>query len=99
MIGGPGVIVEVDESKFGKVKYGQEHQVDGAWILGGVERTKKRRFFLIRVDNRKEETLIKVLSRHVTPSSIVITDLWREYLNIDDKLNIQHLIINHGRNF
>uniref|UniRef100_A0AAF5D994 CDT1 Geminin-binding domain-containing protein n=1 Tax=Strongyloides stercoralis TaxID=6248 RepID=A0AAF5D994_STRER len=40
-IGGPGIIVEIEESKFGKVKYHRGHRVEGAWVLGGVERTEE----------------------------------------------------------
>jgi hypothetical protein len=36
MIGGPGVIVEVDESKLGKRKYHRGHAVEGVWIVGGI---------------------------------------------------------------
>ncbi|WUR03438.1 uncharacterized protein VNE69_05034 [Vairimorpha necatrix] len=36
-IGGPGVIVEIDESKFGKRKYNKGHKVDGVWVLGMAE--------------------------------------------------------------
>ena len=38
-IGGPGIIVEIDESKFGKVEYHRGHRVDGVWVFGMVERT------------------------------------------------------------
>ena len=38
MIGGPGVEVEIDESKFGKRKYNRGRQVEGHWVFGGVER-------------------------------------------------------------
>jgi hypothetical protein len=41
VIGGPGIIVEVDESKFGKRKYNRGHRVDGVWVFGGVERKGK----------------------------------------------------------
>ena len=37
IIGGEGIIVEIDESKFGKRKYHRGHQVEGVWVIGGVE--------------------------------------------------------------
>jgi hypothetical protein len=42
IIGGPGIIVEVDESKFGRRKYNRGHRVEGCWVFGGVERTEER---------------------------------------------------------
>jgi hypothetical protein len=36
-IGGPGIIIEVDESKFGRRKYNRGHRVEGVWVMGGVE--------------------------------------------------------------
>src|SRR5215468_10364451 len=56
-IGGPGVIVEVDESKFGKRKYHRGHPVDGAWVFGGIERTEAKRRFAVVVPDRTAETL------------------------------------------
>jgi len=37
-LGGPGKIVEIDESKFGRRKYHRGHHVDGQWVFGGIER-------------------------------------------------------------
>jgi hypothetical protein len=39
VIGGQGIIVEVDETKMGKRKYNRGHRVDGVWVVAGVERT------------------------------------------------------------
>ena len=40
-IGGNGVEVEIDESKFGKRKYYRGHQVEGQWVFGGCEKYNK----------------------------------------------------------
>ena len=42
-IGGNGVIVEIDESKFGKRKHNRGHHVEGVWVVGGGwSRTNRR---------------------------------------------------------
>ena len=35
LIGGEGIIVEIDESKLGKRKYNRGHPVEGVWVVGG----------------------------------------------------------------
>ncbi|EFX68062.1 hypothetical protein DAPPUDRAFT_260665 [Daphnia pulex] len=37
-IGGPGSVVEIDESMFGKRKYNRGKKRKGVWVFGGVER-------------------------------------------------------------
>jgi hypothetical protein len=63
-IGGPGVVVKLDESKFGKRKHHQGHRIDGVWVLGGVEHTMERRLFLAVVSDRSLQTLEDVISKH-----------------------------------
>ena len=38
-VGGPGKVVEIDESKFGKRKYNRGRYVEGHWVFGGIERS------------------------------------------------------------
>ncbi|GFW49782.1 mitotic-spindle organizing protein 2A [Trichonephila clavipes] len=45
-LGGVGEIVEIDESLFGKRKYGKGRRVNGKWVFGGVQRESKK---LLRV--------------------------------------------------
>ena len=98
-IGGPGVIVEVDESKLGKRKNHLGHMVDGVWILGGVERTAQRKIFVEPVPDRSASTILDVLSRHILPGSIIHTDLWRGYLGIAQELESLHFTVDHTQHF
>ena len=36
-IGGPGVYVQIDETKAGSRKYNKGRIIDGQWIFGGIE--------------------------------------------------------------
>ena len=42
MIGGEGIIVEIDESKFGKRKYHRGRIIDGVWVVGGQKELEKK---------------------------------------------------------
>jgi transposase-like protein len=99
VIGGPGTIVEVDETKMGKRKYNRGHRVEGAWVVAGIERTEERRVFLVRVDERSRETLVDIISRHVAPGSVVHTDCWRGYLDLEEFVEIEHRSVNHSIGF
>lgn len=99
MVGGPNVIVELDESKFGKRKYHRGHRVEGVWVIGGVERTDRRGIFTEVVSDRSAETLLDVISRHVIPGSIVYTDLWKGYQGIEERLGLTHITVNHSETY
>jgi hypothetical protein len=98
-IGGPGIVVELDESKFGKRKYNRGHRVEGVWVLGGVERTAERRLFVTAVPDRSLRTLEDVISRHVYPGSVVHSDLWRGYSQLAVNFDYTHRTVNHSRHF
>jgi transposase-like protein len=98
-IGGNGIIVEVDESKFGKRKYHRGHSVEGVWIFGGVERTEERKLFLVQVEDRTAETLLALIERHIHPGSIIYSDLWRGYARIEEDLQMRHYTVNHSVGF
>jgi transposase-like protein len=99
MIGGEGIVVEIDEAKFGKRKYHRGHHVEGAWIVGGIERTDEKKAFLERIEDRRAETLLEVIGRFVLPGSIVYTDMWKGYAKINETLNLTHCTVNHSENF
>ena len=43
VIGGEGIMVEIDESKLGRRKYNRGHRVDGILVVGGIEKTPEKR--------------------------------------------------------
>jgi ISXO2-like transposase domain len=98
-IGGENVIVEIDESKFGKRKYHRGHHVEGAWVIGGVERAVERRVFAEIVEKRDAATLVDVVRRRVAPGSIVHSDLWKAYKAIPSAAHLEHRTVNHSRHF
>ena len=98
-IGGENVVVEIDESKFGKRKSHRGHPVEGAWVIGGVERAAERRVFAEVVEKRDAATLIKVVRRRVAPGSTVHSDLWKAYKAIHSAAHLEHRTVNHSRHF
>ena len=40
-LGEPGKTVQIDESKIGKRKYHRGHHVEGQWVFGGIEESRR----------------------------------------------------------
>ena len=98
VIGGPEIIVELDESKF-HLSNGRGPEA-GFWVFGGVERTPERRCFFTTVANRTEMTLRGLINRHVAFGSDLHTDGFRSYnttrLTGD---GYRHSSVNHSLGF
>lgn len=98
VIGGDGVTIEVDESKFGKRKHHRGHRVEGVWVIGGVERTPARNMFAEVVYDRSALTIRDVLVRRVRPGTIILTDMWRGYADLHT-IGLHHDTVNHSIGF
>ena len=96
-IGGPGHVVEIDESKFGKRKYHKGRRVEGCWVLGGIDRETKETFFQV-VPDRSAETLLPILIDNIHPESIVISDCWKAYHTLSQHFK-DYRNINHSLHF
>ena len=83
-VGGHGIVVEIDESKFGKRKYQIGHRVEGAWVFGGVELTPERKMFSVIVEDRTKATLHAVIKKHILPGSVIRSDCWSAYVNLNN---------------
>jgi hypothetical protein len=55
VIGWPGIVVEIDETKMGKRKYNSEHRVEGVWVIVGDERTPKEKYFWLKLKIETEK--------------------------------------------
>ena len=96
-IGGPGKIVEIDESKFGKRKYHKGSRKDGIWVFGGIERDSKN-CFLSSVEDRSAEMLIPIIKEHVLPGTTIISDCWKAYARLEEEGYV-HQTVNHSKEF
>ena len=96
-IGGPGKIVEIDESKFKKAKYNRGRNVgaNDGWVLGGIERG-TRMCFLEEVASRDSATLIPIIRKWVAAGKTIMTDEWRAYAQLL-QFGFIHQTVNHCR--
>ena len=97
-IGGNGVEVEIDESKFGKRKYHRGYHVEGQWVFGGREKYDKHKIFMIPMVNCKASTLLPLIRKWIAPGSIIHSDCWKAYTAIP-KMGYSHVTINHSKEF
>lgn len=99
-IGGPGIIVEVDESLFTKRKYNVGRQREQRWVLGGYEQERKIGF-MVEVPSRDAATLLPIIQHWVAPGSIIWTDRWAAYAQLPNIPGMQyvHQTVNHTANF
>lgn len=101
-IGGPGHIVEIDETKIATRKNGVGNilarQLE--WVFGGIDRVTKQSF-KCRVEARGIRNLIPVLKRFVRPGTTIVSDGWSAYSGIGQVpgMNWTHKWVNHTENF
>ena len=93
-IGGPGMTVEIDESKFGKTKYNRARYIEGQWVFGGICRQTKA-CFLVPVAQRGKDTLLPIIRAHILPGTRVMSDMWKACLKDE---GYSYLTVNHSLN-
>ena len=97
-IGGEGVHVEIDESKFGKRKYYRGHHVKGQWIFGGRETKDKSKVFIFPVKKRNAATLLPIIEKWINKGSIIHSNCWKAYSKLNE-MGYKHVTVNHSKEF
>ena len=102
-IGGPKDIVEVDESHLFKRKYHRGRllslELQHFWVFGAISRVTKE-LWIERIPDKSRATLDPIIERVVKPSSYIMSDCHRSYINIHRRLNMKgHASVNHSLRF
>lgn len=101
LLGGHNCIINIDESLFRhKPKYHRGRATKKEiWVLGMVDTSRIPLIgVMIVVPNRSASTLLPIIKKHVKVGSLVHTDSWRSYNNINS-LTMNHEVVNHNLNF
>ena len=102
MLGGPGVIVEVDECHLHKRKFqrGAGLATEAIWAVGLIERRNdgpRKSAFMLTV-RRNADALIPFIQENVLPGSILISDEWKGYTDVLER-DYTRFTINHSEQF
>ncbi|GFR59130.1 hypothetical protein ElyMa_000049100 [Elysia marginata] len=73
-IGGPGHVVEIDQSAFSKRKAIVGRIIPTQWVFGGIDNQTKEGF-LVLVPQRDAATLLPILQQYVLPGTTVMSDM------------------------
>jgi transposase-like protein len=98
-LGGPGDIVEIDESKWGrKRKYGRGHvSPNHPWVFGLISR-RTNKVVVLTVNRRTKAELIPKIQQVVIPGSTIYSDDWRAYRCLTN-YGYNHEYVTHCHNF
>lgn len=99
-IGGPGCVVELDETLAVRRKYNRGRMLRDGWIFGGIERRADGQFrcFVCMVYDRSEAHLTYLIRKHVALGTHIVTDGWAAYRNLSS-MGYTHSVVIHGENF
>ena len=104
-IGGPGVVVEIDETHFVKRKFNRGRVLSSVWLFGGIERGSDRKFIVPLSERlsdvcgrRDSDTLIPLIEKHVLRGTVIHTDCWAAYRCLRER-GFEHYTVNHQENF
>ncbi|XP_027222622.2 uncharacterized protein [Penaeus vannamei] len=93
-IGGPGVVVDIDETLFGKMKHEEGKSQSQIWVFGGIERDSKN-YFIAPLEEPLTENLMSLILKYILPGTVIVSNRWNAYSPISDH-DYVHQVINHS---
>ncbi|XP_069672378.1 uncharacterized protein [Periplaneta americana] len=96
-LGGTGHTVEIDEFKFGKMKYHKGKLVEGRWVLAAVDR-ETRECLLLPVHDRSKDVLLQIIKDRIVPGTTIYSDCWKSYNTLNDE-EFKQLTLDHSIRF
>ncbi|VDI57254.1 Hypothetical predicted protein [Mytilus galloprovincialis] len=101
-LGGPGVVVQIDDCLFNhKSKYNRRGRLKKElWVFGLADTSFKPAItYMELVEKRDAATLLPIIEKAVKPGTIIYSDQWKAYCNIQTELKLKHATVNHSVNF
>ena len=96
-LGGPNIIVQIDETKLNfNVKNHRGRNIPACWALVIVDNffVPALRYSVI-FENRSAEVLLYIINQIVIPRSIIVTDEWKSYSSLNELNIYQHQTVCH----
>ncbi len=80
-LGGPGKVIELDESHFYKAKYNRGRQLGRPfqWVFGMTERGASHNIRVFHVPDRRAVTLIDIIEEWIEDGTYIMSDMWGAY--------------------
>lgn len=104
-LGGHGIVVEADETVLSRrgiivsPTSTSDERRDTIWILGAIDNTDAKNFFIKRIENRKIESISEAFEGVIKVGSLLYTDGYRSYPQAAENLGLVHSIVNHSMGF
>ncbi len=83
IIGGAGHVVQIAEVVVRKAMHDKGREVPARWIFGGYDLT-TRKGFLVHVADRRAETLLPLIQKHILPGTEIHSDTWEAHRRIPE---------------
>ena len=96
-IGGPGLVVQIDDSLFLKRKNNRGRNLERSWYFGGYCQDQKNGF-VVPVERRDSESLIPLIDMYVERGSIIHSGE-RSAFNCLSSYGWIHQTVNHSQHF